>query len=117
MFLEEKEDLHFSPIIDDVGLLPQLEKTSKLIFCLFLQLMVRAKGAPEPRKHMGHGLCDNISKSITISQPTNDSSVIAKEAINLLQQLNVCASDIRGMGIQVCVYGWMQNNAMGCNVM
>ena len=63
--------------------------------------MIRAKGAPEPSKHMGHGICDNISKSVTISQPTDNSSIIAKETINLLQQLNVSASDIRGMGIQV----------------
>ena len=63
--------------------------------------MIRSKGAPEPLKHMGHGICDNISKSITLSQPTDNSSIIAKETINLLQQLNVPASDIRGMGIQV----------------
>ena len=63
--------------------------------------MVRAKGAPEPSKHMGHGICDSISKSVTISRPVDDSRAIAKEAINLLQQLNVSASDIRGMGIQV----------------
>ena len=63
--------------------------------------MIRTKGAPEPLKHMGHGICDNVSKSATISQPTDDSSIIAKESINLLQQVNVRASDIRGMGIQV----------------
>jgi len=66
-----------------------------------LKLMIRTKGAPEPLKHMGHGICDNVSKSATISQPTDDSSIIAKESINLLQQVNVRASDIRGMGIQI----------------
>ena len=66
--------------------------------------MIRAKGAPEPLKHMGHGICDNFSKSATISQPTDDSSIIAKETINLLQQVNASASDIRGMGIQVVLF-------------
>eukprot|EP00112_Aurelia_sp_Birch-Aquarium-sp1_P007254 Seg179.3 transcript_id=Seg179.3/GoldUCD/mRNA.D3Y31 product="DNA repair protein REV1" protein_id=Seg179.3/GoldUCD/D3Y31 len=66
-----------------------------------LKLMIRKKGAPESAKHMGHGICDNISKSATVPQPTDDAKVIAKESVSLLQQLKVMASDIRGVGIQV----------------
>ena len=65
--------------------------------------MVRRKGAPEPAKHMGHGICDNISKSATVPQPTDDTKVIAKETVSLLQQLKIIASDIRGVGIQVFI--------------
>ena len=63
--------------------------------------MIRKKGAPEPLKHMGHGICDNVSKSATISQPTDNANIIGKETVNLLQQFKIVASDIRGMGIQV----------------
>ncbi|XP_065060995.1 DNA repair protein REV1-like [Rhopilema esculentum] len=66
-----------------------------------LKLMIRKKGAPEPLKHMGHGICDNVSKSATISQPTDNANIIGKEIVNLLQQFKIVASDIRGMGIQV----------------
>lgn len=73
--------------------------------------MIRKKGAPESAKHMGHGICDNISKSATVPQPTDDAKVIAKESVSLLQQLKVIASDIRGVGIQVfMVVVILQNN-------
>ncbi len=63
--------------------------------------MVRKKEAPEPRKHMGHGICDNFSKSTSIPVATDDQNIIAKECVVLLKGLCITASDIRGMGIQV----------------
>ena len=63
--------------------------------------MVKKKGAPESQKHLGHGICDNISKSTTMLVVTDDCHVIAKECITLLQNMNISPSHIRGMGIQM----------------
>jgi hypothetical protein len=34
--------------------------------CLTLKVKRRQAGAPEPAKFLGHGVCDNISRSITL---------------------------------------------------
>ncbi|XP_032223436.2 DNA repair protein REV1 isoform X2 [Nematostella vectensis] len=69
--------------------------------CITLKLKVRQEGAPMPRKFMGHGICDNVSRSATLVEPTDDNSVIARECLNLLKTLNIPAHDFRGLGIQV----------------
>lgn len=54
-----------------------------------LKVMVRAKEASkETAKFMGHGICDNFSRSVNLLTPTNDSIVIQREAWHLLKQLN-----------------------------
>lgn len=68
-----------------------------------LKVKQRKQDAKPPPKFLGHGSCHNLSKSgETIgSMPTNESSVILRIALNLLEQLNVPKDDIRGMGIVV----------------
>nr|XP_047127953.1 DNA repair protein REV1 isoform X2 [Hydra vulgaris] len=78
--------------------LTEAEKKGKLIT---LKMMIRQKGEGNPLKYMGHGLCDNVSKSIMISSPTNSSELISRYCLQLLHLFTVIAQDIRGIGIQV----------------
>lgn len=67
-----------------------------------LQVKKRRTGQPiEPVKYMGHGICDNYSKSFALAEPTADERVLALISINLLQQLHLPTKDIRGIGLQV----------------
>ncbi|KAK0082789.1 hypothetical protein PV325_009828 [Microctonus aethiopoides] len=70
--------------------------------CITLKLMVRAKDAPvEPAKFMGHGLCDNYTKSKNLLKPTDDEAIVTKEVFFLWEQLHQPAHEIRGIGIQI----------------
>lgn len=49
----------------------------------------RKPGAGEPEKHMGHGYCDNFTKSTSLQSFVDDKHLIAKHAKNMFKQLNV----------------------------
>ncbi|QDZ23442.1 DNA polymerase IV [Chloropicon primus] len=66
-----------------------------------LKLKLRKPNAPPPSKFLGHGWCDNISRSITLACSVDDNAVIAKEAVGLLFKLGVDPREIRGIGIQI----------------
>ncbi|CAN7986236.1 unnamed protein product [Ixodes hexagonus] len=67
-----------------------------------LKLKVRQKDAPlNPAKFMGHGMCDNITKSVQLLAATSSAAAIGRECCNLAAQLHLVPSDIRGVGIQV----------------
>jgi DNA repair protein REV1 len=67
-----------------------------------LKVKVRADDAPlEPVKYMGHGVCNNLSRSVVLASATDSCSVISQESLKLLKQLKVTVQDIRGMGIQI----------------
>lgn len=69
--------------------------------CLTLLIKKRREGEPvEPWKYMGHGVCDNFSKSQVLAEPTDDDQAIGKVCIELLRQLHLPTSDLRGVGIQ-----------------
>lgn len=68
---------------------------------LTLLIKKRREGAPiEPSKFMGHGVCDNFSKSQVLSQATDDEVVIGKACIELLRQFNFPSEELRGVGVQ-----------------
>lgn len=70
--------------------------------CITLKLMVRAEDAPvETAKFMGHGFCDVINKSTTLTNATNDAEVITKEVLAICKKLNIDPKEMRGVGIQV----------------
>lgn len=47
--------------------------------CITLKLMFRSKDAPEePRKFMGHGVCDAFNKSKNLVASTDDSIIITR---------------------------------------
>ena len=55
---------------------------------LTLKLKVRAKDAPvETAKFMGHGVCDSISRSVSLAAPTRDPAAFHRETMALLRQL------------------------------
>ncbi|XP_011305060.1 DNA repair protein REV1 [Fopius arisanus] len=70
--------------------------------CVTLKLMVREKNAPvDPAKFMGHGLCDNFTKSKNFMTPVDDEVIITKDVLLLWEQMQQPAHEIRGIGIQI----------------
>eukprot|EP00198_Chlamydomonas_reinhardtii_P004670 XP_001694006.1 deoxycytidyl transferase [Chlamydomonas reinhardtii] len=68
---------------------------------LTLKAKRRLAGAPEPAKFMGHGACDNISRSMTLGRFTDDAADLRREAVALLRALAVPAAELRGLGLTV----------------
>ncbi|KAM9300014.1 DNA repair protein REV1 isoform 2-T2 [Morus bassanus] len=69
---------------------------------LTLKIMVRKAGAPvEPAKYGGHGICDNIARTVTLDHATDSAKVIGKETLNMFHTMKLNISDMRGVGIQV----------------
>ncbi|XP_067140610.1 DNA repair protein REV1 isoform X2 [Centruroides vittatus] len=67
-----------------------------------LKLKIRKDDAPkETSKFMGHGVCNNITKTLQLANATNNSVTISKACTVLLQNLKINPENIRGMGIQI----------------
>ncbi|XP_037941744.1 DNA repair protein REV1 [Teleopsis dalmanni] len=70
--------------------------------CITLKVMVRAKDAPiETSKFMGHGVCDNITKSVSLSAFTNDLKTITQTILTTMKALSISPNELRGIGIQL----------------
>jgi len=65
------------------------------------QLKKRRANAPEPRKLLGHGIVDNLSRSLTLSRSTADATLVYSECLNLYSRLGVPIEEVRGIGIQL----------------
>uniref|UniRef100_G3SXS3 DNA repair protein REV1 n=1 Tax=Loxodonta africana TaxID=9785 RepID=G3SXS3_LOXAF len=69
---------------------------------LTLKIMVRKPGAPvEPAKFGGHGICDNITRTVTLDQATDSAKIIGKATLNMFHAMKLNISDMRGVGILV----------------
>lgn len=80
----------------------RLKKANKQGKTITLKLMVRRPDAPlETAKYMGHGLCNNICKSMTLAMATNQATVISKKCMSMYKALKLTASDLRGIGISI----------------
>ncbi|MCJ8732420.1 hypothetical protein PDJAM_G00211280 [Pangasius djambal] len=67
-----------------------------------LKVMMRKAGAPvEPAKYGGHGICDNLARSVLLSHPTDCGQLIAAEVIKLFRAMKLAVIDMRGVGLQV----------------
>ncbi|PIA13782.1 DNA/RNA polymerase, partial [Coemansia reversa NRRL 1564] len=66
-----------------------------------LKIKKRREGQGKPEKFLGHGICDNISKSASLIQMTNDHVQISSSCIKLLHGMAIDPLDIRGVGIHV----------------
>ncbi|XP_072174849.1 DNA repair protein REV1-like [Diadema setosum] len=67
-----------------------------------LKLKVRSPDAPkETSKFMGHGICDDRARSVTLLQATDRLEVLQRETKKLLHELRVPAVEMRGVGIQL----------------
>ncbi|KAM7380325.1 hypothetical protein PAMP_003632 [Pampus punctatissimus] len=67
-----------------------------------LKVMVRKMGAPlEPAKYGGHGICDNLARTVMLAQSTDCGQLIATAVIKLFHAMKLEVQDLRGVGIQV----------------
>lgn len=67
-----------------------------------LKIKVRRQDAPvQTAKFMGHGICDNLSRSTLLSFPSDDKLLIARSVINIMQSMKVHVPDLRGIAIQI----------------
>ena len=66
-----------------------------------LKLKRRKENAPEPPKFMGHGICDNMSRSVTVACFTAMQEDVASEGRQMLRALHVDPTQIRGIGLNV----------------
>ncbi|KAK5860841.1 hypothetical protein PBY51_022294 [Eleginops maclovinus] len=67
-----------------------------------LKVMVRKAGAPlEPAKYGGHGICDNLARSVMLAQSTDSGQLIAAAVIKLFHAMKLQVQEMRGIGIQV----------------
>ncbi|CAJ1079672.1 DNA repair protein REV1 isoform X2 [Xyrichtys novacula] len=67
-----------------------------------LKVMVRKVGAPlEPAKYGGHGICDNLAKTVMLAQSTDSGELIAAAVIKLFHGMKLQVEDLRGIGIMV----------------
>lgn len=83
---------------------------------IVLKYMVRAAEAPvETAKFMGHGFCDNVTKSITLPTFTSDLSIITQTVFNIKNILNVPPHELRGIGIQITKLNTSQPNVPKMN--
>ncbi|KAM4561114.1 DNA repair protein REV1 isoform 2-T2 [Fundulus diaphanus] len=80
-----------------------------------LKVMVRKVGAPlEPAKYGGHGICDNVAKTVMLAQSTDSGQLIASAVIKLLHAMKLQVHDLRGVGIQVQQLEGNQPQAQDC---
>jgi DNA repair protein REV1 len=66
-----------------------------------LKIKTKRLGAPSPRKFMGHGICDNFSKSRRLPEVTDSTAIISSTSWELYKALSTKASELRGIGIQL----------------
>uniref|UniRef100_A0A8C9LQI6 DNA repair protein REV1 n=1 Tax=Piliocolobus tephrosceles TaxID=591936 RepID=A0A8C9LQI6_9PRIM len=80
----------------------RLEATGMKGKRLTLKIMVRKAGAPvETAKFGGHGICDNIARTVTLDQATDNAKIIGKAMLNMFHTMKLNISDMRGVGIHV----------------
>ncbi|GFH46551.1 hypothetical protein CTEN210_03025 [Chaetoceros tenuissimus] len=109
------------------GLAKEVEKrmtnTGYLGTHLVLKVKLRKEGAGRPGKHLGHGKCNDHSKSCYLPgrYPTRDAGIISKSAIELFNEFGFDQNEIRGMGIVIDklkseedeedgIAGWLNKN-------
>lgn len=80
--------------------------------------MVRAANAPvETMKFMGHGFCDNITKSVSLQNFTCDLTIITQTIFNIKNILKIAPKELRGIGIQISRLDSGQNDIHKTNTL
>lgn len=83
-----------------------------------LKYMVRAAEAPvETAKFMGHGFCDHVTKSVTLTNYTCDLALISKTVFGIKNVLHVPPHELRGIGIQISKLNRSQNDMLQKNTL
>ena len=55
--------------------------------------------------HLGHGQCDILNKKASLSVPTNDPKLIAKQSFQVYKDMKVLPGRVRGLGIALSDFG------------
>ena len=67
-----------------------------------LKMKVRSMDAAvTTRKYLGHGVCDNLSRSSSLRKSSRSAGDLKTACVKLLRQMRPPVKDIRGMGIQL----------------
>lgn len=66
-----------------------------------LKLLRRKQGAGEPRKYLGCGECDAVSRSVTLATAIHSAGDLYEKGCQLLDMLKVPFDEIRGVGLTV----------------
>ncbi|XP_071840711.1 uncharacterized protein [Apostichopus japonicus] len=100
-FFEKAETEKFVSDLAEV-VVKKLKRTGVAGRTITVKLKIRKTNLPtENQTFLGHGFCDNRCRSNTLKQETDDLSIIQKECQKLLLVMKPCATDIRGVGIQI----------------
>ena len=76
-----------------------------------LKLKKRSENAAiEPIKYMGHGICENISKSLHLTSTSNSATVMHSKVMSLVASIALTPSDIRGVGVQMSKLNVIESN-------
>ncbi|CUS12655.1 unnamed protein product, partial [Tuber aestivum] len=88
-------------ILDVAGLLQRrMEKEGVKAKKLYLQVKKRAAGAPMmTSKHLGHGHCDTVNKSVSLGTATSEKEIMGKETITMLRSFRISPGELRGIGL------------------
>jgi nucleotidyltransferase/DNA polymerase involved in DNA repair len=68
---------------------------------LTFKVMLRHPEAGEPFKHMGHGHCNNSSKTVQLLAATHSADIIADHVIRIFESMCHDPTQARGIGIQM----------------
>ncbi|KAK1092457.1 deoxycytidyl transferase [Friedmanniomyces endolithicus] len=69
---------------------------------LTMKVMRRAGDAPrDPPKHLGHGKCDTVNKSVQLGVATSEQGVILKEILAMMKSFGISPGELRGIGVQM----------------
>lgn len=66
-----------------------------------LKIKRRQKNAPEPGKFLGHGICDTITRSVTVARFVRSADAIHEAAWKVHVALEIPPTEVRGVGITV----------------
>lgn len=79
----------------------RLEATGLRGRCLTLKIKKRREGEGEPMKFLGCGICDNLSRSLTVARAPESAAALHGAACELLRGINCPPTEIRGIGLNV----------------
>ena len=81
----------------------ELQHLGLLAGALAIKIKRRKKNATTPYKMLGHGPCDNFSKTTNLGVATSDATIIGREAARLYASIHpsIPPNDLRGAGIMM----------------
>ena len=79
----------------------ELQHLGFVASALSIKIKRKKKDATTPYKMLGHGPCDNFTKSTSFGIATSDPKVIGSEALRLYADLNIPPMELRGAGIMM----------------